>query len=88
LFGLANPRALHLAQCRLDPTPSLRLHCVSPVLEIASLLSRMGDRQIAPRLAQLAGVLVNFHRLHVASSFVGDGEDMGAPQPAANGRHR
>jgi hypothetical protein len=40
------------------------------MLEIASLLRRVGDGQFAAGIAKLAGMLLNFHRLHVGSSML------------------
>lgn len=61
----AHARSLHLTQRGLNPPPILRVDCVPLVLEIPSFLRCMSERQVASRLPQLAGVLLNFYRLHV-----------------------
>jgi hypothetical protein len=49
------------------------------MLEVARLLSRVDKGQIAARLAQLAGMLLDLYRLHFSVLHaVGDPNDMGA----------
>jgi hypothetical protein len=59
-----------MAQGRLYSPPSLSLLCVAFLLEVARLLRRLREGQVAPRIAQLAGVLLDVHRLHVGSSML------------------
>ena len=47
------------------------------MLEIASLMGRVGDRQLTACIAQLARMLLNFNRLHIGVLHaVGDAGDM------------
>jgi hypothetical protein len=68
--ALANVWALHKAQGRFNSPPSLRLLYVPLFLELAGLLRRLDDRQVTARIAQLASLLLDIHRVHAGSSML------------------